>query len=94
MVKKSRGFRTGTRKKLRHKPSFRPPITKFIQEFRKNQKVIIIQEPSSQRGMPHSRFKGVVGKIIGKRGRSYIVEIADGKKVKKIISRPEHLRGI
>ena len=92
MVKKSRGFRAGTRKKLKQKPGYRPPITKFLQEFEIGQKVLIAQEPSSQKGMPHPRFKGRVGRVIGKRGKSYIVEIKNGNKVKKLISRPEHLR--
>lgn len=92
MARKSRGFRTRTRRKLRQK--VRPSITKFLQEFRKGQKVIILPEPSSHRGMPHPRFKGKTGKIIEKRGRSYLVEILDGNKVKKIIARPEHLKGI
>lgn len=90
MVKKSRGFRSRTRKKLKQKA--RPPITKFLQDFNIGERVIILQEPSSQKGMPHPRFKGRVGKIVDKRGKSYIVEIIDGNKVKKIISRPEHLR--
>ncbi len=92
MARKSRGFRTRTRRKLRQK--VRPSITKFLQEFRKGQKVIILPEPSSHRGMPHPRFKGKSGKIIEKRGRSYLVEILDGNKVKKIIARPEHLKKI
>ncbi len=90
MVKKSKGFRSGTRKKLKQKA--RPAITKFLEEFKIGEKVIILQEPSSQRGMPHPRFKGKIGKVIEKRGKSYIVEIIDGNKVKKVISRPEHLR--
>lgn len=92
MVKKSRGFRSRTRFKIIQKPGYRPPITRFLQEFKKNQSVVILQEPSSQKGMPHPRFKGVFGKILEKRGKSYIVEILDGNKVKKVISRPEHLK--
>ncbi|MEM5773028.1 MAG: 50S ribosomal protein L21e [Candidatus Aenigmatarchaeota archaeon] len=91
-MKKSRGFRTKTRQALRQKPAYRPPITKFLQEFSMGQRVVIEQEPSSQKGMPHPRYKGRVGRIIGKRGKSYIVEITDGNKVKKLISRPEHLK--
>ena len=94
MVKKSRGFRAGTRKKLTQKPAYRPSITKFLQEFRKNQRVVVALEPSSQQGMPHPRFKGKIGKVIGKRGKSYIVEILDGNKVKRLIARPEHLKSI
>jgi len=92
MARKSRGFRTKTRRKLRQK--VRPSITKFLQEFRKGQKVIILPEPSSHLGMPHPRFKGKSGKIIEKIGRSYLIEILDGNKVKKIIARPEHLKKI
>jgi len=94
MTRKSRGFRSGTRKKLTQKPGYRPPITKFLQEFRKNQAVVILQEPSSQSGMPHPRFKGKMGKIIGKQGKAYIIEISDGNKVKKLIAKPEHLKAI
>jgi large subunit ribosomal protein L21e len=93
MVRASRGFRSGTRKKLRQKLS-RPAITKFLQEFKIGQRVIIALEPSSHKGMPFPRFKGAMGKIIEKRGKSYIVEIKDGNKVKKIVSRPEHLKSI
>lgn len=94
MTRKSRGFRSGTREKLTQRPGYRPAITKFLQEFRKSQVVAILQEPSSQQGMPHPRFKGKMGKIIGKRGKAYIVEILDGNKVKKLIAKPEHLKAI
>jgi len=92
MVKRSRGFRSRTRKKFRQKVGRRPAISRFVEQFRKNQKVIVVQEPSSQKGMPHSRFKGKTGKVIGKRGKSYIVEIKEGNKIKTVISRPEHLK--
>jgi large subunit ribosomal protein L21e len=93
MVRASRGFRSGTRKKLRQKLT-RPAITKFLQEFEIGQRVIIALEPSSHKGMPFPRFKGAMGKIIEKRGKSYVVELKDGNKVKKVISRPEHLKSI
>jgi len=92
MVKKSRGFRAKTRFKIRQKVAYRPTITKFLQEFRCGQGVVIVQEPSSHKGMPHPRFKGVTGKIVEKRGKAYIVEILDGNKAKKLVSRPEHLK--
>ncbi len=94
MVKKTRGFRSGTRKKLKQKVAYRPPITRFLQEFKIGQTVIIMPEPSSHKGMPFSRFKGKAGKIIGKRGSSYLVELKDGKMSKTIISRPEHLKSM
>jgi len=93
MVRESSGFRSGTRKKLRQKLT-RPTITKFLQEFKMGQRVVIALEPSSQKGMPFPRFKGRMGKIVEKRGKSYVVEILDGNKVKKLVSRPEHLKSI
>lgn len=94
MVKKSKGFRTRSRHKLRQKPSFRPAITKFLQGFDIGQNVALEMEPSSQKGMPYPKFKGAVGRIIARRGRSYIVEISVGNSRKTIISRPEHLKAI
>ena len=93
MTRESSGFRSGTRKKLRQK-LVRPSITKFLQEFKIGQRVVIVLEPSSQKGMPFPRFKGKMGNIIEKRGKSYVVEIMDGNKAKKLVSRPEHLKSI
>ncbi len=92
LVTKSAGPRKRTRNIFRQKTGYRPTITKFIQEFKTGESVVIDQETSSHRGMPFKRFKGKVGKIIGKRGKAFIVEIRVGNKNKKIISRPEHLR--
>lgn len=94
MVKKSHGFRAKTRNKLKQRPGVRPAITKYLQTFRKNQKVLIMPEPSSHKGMPHPRFKGKVGKVVDKRGKAYIIEFIDGNKVKKFIIRPEHLKAL
>ena len=92
MTKKSRGFRSGTRKKLSKKRSIRPAITKFLQKFKIGDNVMILQEPTSQRGMPFPRFKSRVAKVVATRGKSYILELREGKKRKSIISRPEHLK--
>jgi large subunit ribosomal protein L21e len=92
MVRASKGFRSGTRCKL--KQTIRPTIAKFLREFKIGQNVIIELEPSSHKGMPFHRFKGKVGKIIEKRGKSYIVSIYDGNKLKKVVSRPEHIKAL
>jgi len=92
MAKKSQGFRVKTRKKLARGARYRPAITKFIQKFEIGEKVIIEQEPSSFKGMPFSRFKGIVGEVIERRGKAYVVKVKVGNKIKKVISRPEHLK--
>lgn len=94
MTKPSRGVRRKTRKKFAQKPYYRPSITKFLRQYESGQQVVIMQEPSSQRGMPHRRFRGRSGYVLGKRGKSYIVEIQDGNKAKRVISRAEHLKAI
>jgi large subunit ribosomal protein L21e len=92
MVQKSKGPRKRTRSLLRARE--RTPITRYLQEFKLGSKVLIRPDPSSHKGMPFKRFIGRVGTVIGKRGKSYIVKIKDGKKEKSIISRPEHLKAV
>ncbi|MCD6576108.1 MAG: 50S ribosomal protein L21e [Nanoarchaeota archaeon] len=94
MVTRSHGFRVGTRRKLRKKVRERGKVKigAALQEFDINEKVIIDVEPSYHKGMPHRRFIGKHGKIVEKKGKSYIVEVRDGGKYKKIICAPIHLR--
>lgn len=92
MTRPSSGARHRSRKKLRQKPYHRPTITKFLKRYADGQRVVIVQEPSSDKGRPHHRFKGKSGVVIGARGKSYIVEIRDGNKVKRVVGKPEHLR--
>jgi len=88
----------GPRKKTRYKfkKDLRSrgvlPVTRVIQQFELGQKVHIVCEPSIQKGMPHRRFHGKTGSVVGQRGRAWLVEIRDGNKNKTVISRPQHLR--
>ena len=93
-MRAARGFRHGTRKKLKKKirDKFKPED--YIRTFKDGEKVALSLEPASQKGMPHPRFKGKVGTVMGKRGRSYIVTFHDGGKEKTVIAKPEHLRAI
>jgi large subunit ribosomal protein L21e len=92
MVKASKGFRTGTRNKLstRYRNKFKSESA--MKEFRTDQLVVIRQNGSAQKGMPHPRYLGATGKVVGKRGDSYIVKVIIGKKQKEIISAPQHLK--
>jgi len=94
MVRSSRGFKTGTRRKLKKsiKNKFKPKST--IQEFKPKDEVIINQNPSFHKGMPHPRFKGISGRVIKKTGNSYLIEISNKNKSKLIVSRPEHLKRV
>ena len=87
----------GPRKKTRYKfkKDLRerglPPVTCVIQNFDIGQQVHIVCNPSIQKGMPHRRFHGRIGVIENKRGQAYVVNVTQGKAVKEIIVRPEHL---
>lgn len=94
MVERSKGFRSKTRKKLRKNVRERGmmPLSRIMREHSVGDRVAIVIDPSIHKGQPHPRFHGRTGKVIGKRGRAYIIEIHDGNKRKEIFARPEHLR--
>jgi large subunit ribosomal protein L21e len=93
MVKSSKGFNSRARgtftKEVRDKGM--PPPTHFLREFEIGSKVIVRLEASERRGMPHPRYQGRVGTVIGKRGRAFEVEFNDGGKRKLLVSNAVHL---
>lgn len=91
MVRASRGLRTGTRRKLSKKYRTKPTVTQYLREYKETEKVTVMPNPSSQKGMPHIRFKGAIGVVQGKRGSAYVVEVKLGNKKKVITATPEHL---
>lgn len=90
---KSHGFRFKSGRKLRKRVREKGiKIRKVLQTFEIGQTVHIDIEPASHKGMPHPRFQGRTGKVVGVRGRAYLVEISDGGKTKIVFARPEHLK--
>jgi len=96
MMRGSKGPRARTRKLLSKKCKERglPPISTILYKYKIGDKVVIKIDPSVHKGMPYKRFHGKVGEIIEKRGRAYVILVRDGGKLKKVISRPEHIRPI
>lgn len=92
-MKKSKGYRAGTRRLLKKRPRERGKIrmSKLLCEHTPGSRVIIKIDPSFQKGMPHRRYHGKIGTIVNKRGRSYVVSVSQGDALKEIIVRPEHL---
>jgi large subunit ribosomal protein L21e len=91
MVTSSKGLRTGTRRKLKKDSRSKFTITPRLRQFKENDRVTIMPDPSSHLGMPHFRFKGAAGVVLGKRGDAYVVHVKMGNKMKTVIARPEHL---
>ena len=90
----------GPRKKTRYKfkKELRkrglPPVTSVIQRFEIGDRVHVIVEPSIQKGMPHRRFHGKTGTVMGTQGRAFVLAVKDGDKTKTVLSTPEHLRKV
>lgn len=93
---KSKGKRSKTRKKLSKNIRERGKIstTKIIKDYPIGSKATIKIDSSLPKGQPHAKFHGKAGIITGKQGNSYIVNIKDGDKDKKVIARPEHLEKV
>lgn len=95
MVKAPRGYRHRTRKLLRKSIRERgsiPRLSLLMVDYREGDRVHIVINPSIHRGMPHRRFHGKTGEIIGKRGKCYIVRVFLGDREKILFTRPEHLK--
>lgn len=89
------GFRTKTRRKFRKNPRTKglPGLSKFMIEYKVGDYVDIIADPSfAQAGMPHRRFHGKTGKIIGLRGQCFEIEVRIGNAQKMIITGKEHIQ--
>ena len=90
-----KGYRNKTRKRHRKKVREKglQSIDKYLMEYEIGHKVDIITDPSQQkRGMPHRRYHGLTGTIIGERGRCYEVAVKLGNSRKTLIVGKEHLR--
>ncbi len=90
-----KGYRNKTRKRYRKNCRTKGlgSIDKYMRNYEMNSKVDIITDPSAhKRGMPHRRYHGRTGKIVGARGRCYLVEIKLGNSKKTLIVGKEHLR--
>jgi large subunit ribosomal protein L21e len=95
MVKASQGLRHRTRKIFRKSVRERgavPPLSTILIPYKIGDYVHIVVNPSIHQGMPHRRYVGKTGKIIGFRGRAIIVEVMQGSKKKQLTLFPEHVK--
>jgi large subunit ribosomal protein L21e len=93
-MSKSHGFRKKTREKLSKSVRARgiSPVSRAIQDFKEGDTVHIQLDPSRHKGMPDPKFHGKTAKVVGTRGRAFVLEVRDGKAIKNVIVLPEHLR--
>lgn len=68
-------------------------LSRYFQDLKEGQSVAIVKEDSVNFDFP-GRLQGKTGFVKGRRGRSYIVGIMEGKKEKEFIIAPVHLKKI
>jgi len=92
-MRKSKGYRSGTRHLLTKRPREHGKIglSTLLQEYDSGSQVVIKIDSSLHKGMPHRRYHGRIGTVVEKRGRSYVVRVSQGDALREIIVRPEHL---
>ncbi len=93
-MKKSNGLLSGRSRNLtrHHKPS-QIAIRDVIKTFNVGDRVAIVPK-GNNRDIPHPRFKGKVGTILGARGGAYIVDVKDIKAHKQLIVKSKHLEKV
>lgn len=95
MVKAPQGLRHRTRKifskSVRERGAV-PPLSRILINYMPGDRVYIVADPAIHKAMPHRRYHGKVGIVVGKRGRAYIVQLKVGSKIKTLFLLPEHMR--
>ena len=93
-MRKSKGYRAGTRNLLKKNPRERGKIglSRILRDYQLGEKVVVQMDGSVHKGMPHRRYHGKIGMIKEKRGKAYVINVAQGKASRDIIARPEHLK--
>lgn len=88
MVKRSKGILSKNTRKMKRKK--KTTIPEAVQKFKVGDKVVF-KPKATTKGRPHLRYRNKHGIIREARGSSYVLEIKDGGKTKKLISRAIHL---
>jgi large subunit ribosomal protein L21e len=68
-------------------------FSRYFQEFKEGDRVSVDKELSVNSNFP-KRIQGRTGKVVGKRGQAYIVDIKDQDKEKRFLIKPIHLKKI
>ena len=91
MVKRSVGKLSKRSRLLRARVRKKATISQLIREFKIGDKVSVDLN-SRYSGMPHPRYRGQCGVVVGRRGNAYVVKFGIGNSVKTLIVPPVHLR--
>ncbi|MFH0817960.1 MAG: 50S ribosomal protein L21e [Candidatus Micrarchaeota archaeon] len=91
MTKRSVGKLSKRSRLLRTRNRTRTTISRIIREF-KDGDTVSIDLKSGHSGMPHPRYRGLTGVVVGKQGSACLVVVKVGNAEKTLIIPPVHLR--
>jgi large subunit ribosomal protein L21e len=69
------------------------PFSTFFQKFKEGDSVALVKELSLNASF-NDRMQGRTGKVVGKRGSAYIVQVKDLGMMKQFTIKPVHLKKI
>lgn len=92
--KKSGGKRKRTRAKFKREAK-KITIRALLQEFEPGTRVHVQVDSAVHSGLPHARFKGLTGTVLGKQGKKgVLVSLLHGNKPKIINVHAAHLAAV
>ena len=89
MAKNSKGLMVRRTKRFRKEKKI--TVNARVKTFEKGERVLIALQPCFK-GFPAPRYDGRHGRILERRGNSYVVQISDLGARKDLIVSPVHLR--
>ena len=89
--KKAKGKRKKSRDLLKARKGRKATVNKLVSGFEKGERVVVRINPSMHSAMPPMRYHGKTGKVVGHRGRAFIVSLKIGNKDKELIVGAAHL---
>ncbi len=87
-MKRSKGFFSKGTKATKMQKKL--TVNEFVKPFKKGECVVVAIKPYFK-GVPHPRYNGKIGEVMGKQGDAYVVKIMDGGKAKELIVNPVHI---
>lgn len=89
MVKRSLGKLSKRSRLLRRRTRVVTSVASTLEQFEKGQRVHVT--PISTRSMPHPRYRGKTGTVVGMQGGAYVVELQDHRATKRLVIEGAHL---
>ncbi len=85
----------GKRGKTRYKLSKRDTkvsVSDIMKTFEVGDNVQVVIDASHHHGFPHKSFHGISGKVVGKRGEAYEIDLKIGKQMNSIVTTAVHMK--